>query len=132
MKKGDFKGQSLQSKCTEVSRPSRAKLYSRYMTTTTYKWTFKKLGILQVRGRHSAGRAEIQPLVWNQNSAIQKFQDFFFSSFFIFICSTFVGYKLDPQPKWFWRDNAMNFNIGVVNLKLFSFFISKNTFFVIS
>ena len=48
-----------------------------YMTTTTYKWTLIALCTLQASCSHAAGQAEIQPLVWNHTSPIEKFQIIF-------------------------------------------------------
>ena len=55
-----------------------------YMTSTTYKLTLIALCTLQASCSHAASQAEIQPLVWNHTSPIEKFQINFFKSPLLF------------------------------------------------
>ena len=49
---------------------------------------------LQVSCRHAAGKAEIQPMVWNQTTAVEKFQENYTSLQYFFF-----GYELDSKTK---------------------------------
>ena len=80
---------------TAVSSPSRADfrifeiniffhhnffLYRLYVTIITYEWTLITLCTLQASWRHAAGQTEIQPLVWNHTSPIEKSKNIFFKA----------------------------------------------------
>ena len=87
-----------------------------YVTTTTNKWTLIPLCTLQASCSHAAGQAEIQPLVWNHTSSIEKCPINFWKSQVLFF-----WYEPDPKLKLFWKGNAMTFKIGGVNIVFFGF-----------
>ena len=99
--------------------------YRLYVTTTSYKLTLSTRGMLQVSCRHTAGKAEIQPLVWNQTNAITKCQENFSNHKHFF----FVWAR--SKLKLFWKDHEKKFNIGSVHVELFGFFHKKKLFFFV-
>ena len=74
--------------------------YRLYVATATYKLILNTLGMLQASCRHAAGKAEIQPLVWNQISAIGKCQENISNH------QHFILYEFDQKLKLFWKNNA--------------------------